>query len=669
MNRLADETSPYLLQHADNPVDWFPWGDEAFARARAEDKPVLLSVGYSACHWCHVMAHESFEDSEVAALMNTHFVPVKVDREERPDVDAVYMSAVQALTGSGGWPMTVALTPAGKPFFGGTYYPPDDRLGMPGFKRVLRSLADAWATRRAEIAAAAESLTGQLVTPLPAGEGEIDPGVADDALATLSGTFDAAHGGFGNAPKFPPHTGLEFLLSRSEPRAGEMALHTLERMAEGGLYDQLGGGFARYSVDARWLVPHFEKMLYDNAQLVSRYAEAYALTRRPLFQKTVEETLAFLERELRSPEGGFYSALDADSEGEEGRFYVWREGELEVLGEDAELFGAHYGVTPAGNFEGRNMLFVAESVGALALRFSLPEREVEARLKRARGRLLERRNTRVRPGLDDKVLCSWNGLVVSAYADAGRVFGRADYLDTARETARFMRRAFYEGGRLKHTYKAGQAKVEGMLEDYSYLAGGLIDLYRATLESEWLLWALELAETVVSEFYDSASGGFYSTVAGGDLIVRPQDPFDGATPSGGGAAAGRLVTLARYTDRRDLDDLALGTLKPLQEAMRRYPTGFASHLLALELLYSEPREVAVFGSRDDPRTQALLGELGGLPSHVAVALIEDPADPLALRLPFTQGRALLNGEPTAYVCSRGACRLPVTTPEALRAQL
>ncbi len=669
MNRLADETSPYLLQHADNPVDWFPWGDEAFAKARAEDKPVLLSVGYSACHWCHVMAHESFENPEVAALLNTHFVPVKVDREERPDVDAVYMSAVQTLTGSGGWPMTVALTPAGKPFFGGTYYPPDDRLGMPGFKRVLRSLADAWTTRRAEIDAAAESLTGQLVTVLPAGEGDVDLTVADDALATLSGTFDSVYGGFGNAPKFPPHTGLEFLLYRPEARAREMALFTLEKMAEGGLYDGLGGGFARYSVDARWLVPHFEKMLYDNAQLVRRYAEAYELTGNELFKRTVEGTLAFLECELRDPEGGFYSALDADSEGEEGRFYVWLEAELDILGDDAELFKTHYGVTPAGNFEGRNILFVAESVKTLARRFSLPESEVEARLARAKGRLLELRETRVRPGLDDKILCSWNGLALSAYADAGRMFGRADYLETARETARFMRRAFYKDGKLKHTYKAGQAKVEGMLEDYAYLAQGLLDLYRATLESEWLLWALGLAETSVKTFYDPASGGFYSTAAAGDLIVRPQDPFDGATPSGGGAAAGLLVTLARYTDRREWEDLALGTLKPLQEAMRRYPTGFASHLLVLGQLYAEPREVAVLGRRDDPRTQALLRELGSLPSHTAIALIEDPADPLVTRLPFTQGRTQVNGEPTVYVCSRGACRLPVTTPEALREQL
>lgn len=504
MNRLADETSPYLLQHADNPVDWFPWGDEAFASAREQDKPVLLSVGYSACHWCHVMAHESFENPEIAALMNEHFVCVKVDREERPDVDAVYMSAVQALTGAGGWPMTVALTPAGKPFFGGTYYPPEDRLGHPGFRHVLSALVSAWQTRRAEVDASAETLTNQLAdTALPVAEGEPDPALAEAALETLSATFDAVHGGFGGAPKFPPHTGLAFLLSRPEPGALTMATHTLDKLAEGGIYDQLGGGFSRYSVDHRWLVPHFEKMLYDNAQLVSRYAGAYARTQNPLYQRVIEATLGFLERELRDPEGGFYSALDADSEGEEGKYYVWREAELgALLSDDAELVKARYGVTSAGNFEGHSILFVAEPVGALAKRFSLSENEVEGRLERARQTLLEARQKRVRPGLDDKILCSWNGLTLSAYADAGRVLGREDYLGTARQTARFMKRVFYVKGRLQHTYKAGRAKVEGLLEDYVYFAQGLVALYEATLESEWLLLALELAETVVSEFHD-----------------------------------------------------------------------------------------------------------------------------------------------------------------------
>ena len=672
MNRLADETSPYLLQHADNPVDWFPWGEEAFSKAKAEDKPILLSVGYSACHWCHVMAHESFENPEIAAVMNAHFVPVKVDREERPDVDAIYMSAVQAMTGAGGWPMTVALTPEGKPFFGGTYYPPDDRLGHPGFRRVLTSLADAWETRRDEVGKAAQTLTGQLGSvQLPVGEEELDRELSAQALVTLSGRFDPTYGGFGAAPKFPPHTGLQFLLLRSEPHALELATFTLDKMARGGLYDQLGGGFARYSVDERWLVPHFEKMLYDNAQLVSRYAEAYARTGKPLYRRVVEETLTFTERELRSPEGGFYSALDADSEGEEGKYYVWRESELDaLLGEDAELVKAHFGVTPAGNFEGHSILFVAEPVEVLAERFSLSREDVVARLERAKRTLFEARRPRVRPGLDDKILCSWNGLMLGALADAGRVLGREDYLESARETAWFMRRAFLRDGRLLHTYKAGQARVEGMLEDYSLFALGLLALYRATLEGAWLLLALELTETVVGEFYDAAAGGFFSTVAESDLIVRPKDLFDSAIPSGNGAAAQLLATLSRYTDNRAWEELALDTIRPLQEAMRRYPTGFASLLVAHEQLYAPPQEVAIFGDRKDSKTQALLGVLGAtsLP-HTALALIESEDDPLVAQLPFTQGRGRIDGKATAYVCAGGTCRLPVTTPERLREQL
>ena len=671
-NRLEHETSPYLLQHADNPVNWLPWGADAFAAAKAQDKPILLSIGYSACHWCHVMAHESFESPETAALINEHYVAVKVDREERPDVDAVYMNAVQALTGSGGWPLTVFLTPEGRPFYGGTYYPPEDRLGQPGFRRVLASLAEVWRTRRGEALAAAESLTGQLAaTQLPQNPDELSLEVTASAVETLSGTFDPVYGGFGGAPKFPPHTGLGFLLLRPEPRALEMATVTLDNIAEGGVYDQLGGGFSRYSTDARWLVPHFEKMLYDNAQLVSRYAEAFARTRRPLYEQVIQDTLTFLERELRDSEGGFYSALDADSEGEEGKYYVWTAAELDsLLGEDAALVKAHYGVTPAGNFEGHSILFVDQNTTALAEQFSLSEAEVEDTLERAKQILFDERQSRIRPGLDDKILCSWNGLALSAYADAGRVLRREDYLETARETARLLRRVFYGDGRLKHTYKAGQAKVGGMLEDYTYFALGLIDLYRATLESEWLLFALDLAETVVQQFYDPDASGFFSTPSGDELIVRPKDLFDAATPSGNGAAAELLVTLSRYTDNRAWEDLALATVKPLQEAMRRYPTGFGSCLIATEKVFAPPREVAVFGDRNNPATQALLAVLDEVDlTFTAVALIETPDDPLVARLPFAQNRGKVAGRPTAYVCERGACRLPVTTPEALREQL
>ncbi len=668
-NRLKNETSPYLLQHAENPVNWFPWGDEAFDLAKAQDKPVLLSIGYSACHWCHVMAHESFEDPQIAALMNELYVSIKVDREERPDVDAVYMSAVQALTGSGGWPLTVFLTPEGKPFYGGTYYPPADRLGHPGFRRVLTSLAGVWQERRGEALEAAESLTGQLEAQVPSVPGDLD-NVTTDALETLSNTFDPVYGGFGSAPKFPPHTALKFLLLRPEPRALEMANVTLTKMAQGGIYDQLGGGFSRYSVDAKWLVPHFEKMLYDNAQLVSRYAEAFTASQNPLYRQVIEDTLTFAERELMSPEGGFYSALDADSEGVEGKYYVWTAAELDaLLGDDAELVKAHYGVTAAGNFEGQSILFVAQNIEALAEQFSLAEADVTEKLNRVKKTLFDARQPRVRPGLDDKILCSWNGLMLSAYADAGRVLRRADYLETARKTARFMQEAFYGNGRLKHTYKAGRAKVEGLLEDYAYFAHGLVSLYGATLEADWLLLALDLTETIVKDFHDADAGGFYGTVPGGDLIVRPKDLFDAATPSGNGAAAELLVTLSRHTDNRDWEDLALDAVKPLQEALRRYPTGFASCLTAVEKLYAPPREIAVFGSRNDPETQALLDVLDEFDlTFTAVALIETD-DPLIKKLPFTQNRGRVEGRPTAYVCERGACRLPVTTPDALREQL
>lgn len=670
-NRLKDETSPYLLQHAENPVNWFPWGDEAFDLAKAQDKPVLLSIGYSACHWCHVMAHESFEDAQTAALMNDLYVSIKVDREERPDVDAVYMSAVQALTGSGGWPLTVFLTPEGKPFYGGTYYPPEDRLSHPGFRRVLSSLASVWQERRGEALEAAESLTGQLEARVPSVPGDLDENVTTDALGTLSGTFDPVYGGFGGAPKFPPHTALKFLLGRPEARALELAEMTLTKMAQGGLYDQLGGGFSRYSVDARWLVPHFEKMLYDNAQLVSRYAEAFAQAQNPLYQHVIEDTLTFAERELMSPEGGFYSALDADSEGVEGKYYVWTATELDaLLGDDSELVKAHYGVTAAGNFEGQSILFTVQNLETLAKQFSLAEAEVAEKLNRAKKILFDARQPRVRPGLDDKILCSWNGLMLSAYADAGRVLRREDYLETARATARFVQRVFYQNGRLKHTYKAGQAKVEGLLEDYTYFAQGLVSLYGATLEADWLLLALDLTETVVKDFYDADAGGFYGTVPGGDLIVRPKDLFDAATPSGNGAAAELLVTLSRYTDNRAWEDLALATVKPLQEAMRRYPTGFASCLVATEKLYATPREVAIFGNRSDPETQALLDVLAEVDlTFAAVALIETENDPLVAKLPFTQNRGRVEGHATAYVCERGACRLPVITPDALREQL
>ena len=581
-NRLARETSPYLLQHAENPVDWFPWGKEAFAKAEAEDKPILLSVGYSACHWCHVMAHESFEDEVTAELMNEGFVSVKVDREERPDVDAIYMNAVQAMTGAGGWPMTVAMTPDGKPFFGGTYYPPEDRYGHPSFKRVLASLADAWRTRREEVMKSAEGMTqylGQL-SNLPTQPGDLNAGILDDALKSLQTSFDRVSGGFGGAPKFPPHSTLDFLLNRPEPQAKEMADLTLTKMARGGIYDHLGGGFARYSVDAIWLVPHFEKMLYDNAQLARRYLRAYQQTGQPLYKETAVGVLEWVKREMLDPSGGFYSALDADSEGVEGKFYVWDEDEVEaLLGEDAPLAKAYYGVSSAGNFEGKNILNVTRSKEEIAEQLNLSSEDFEKRLARVNEVLFEAREKRVRPGLDDKILLSWNGLMLAAFADAGRILERQDYLDIAVKSAKFIRLEMLRDGRLLHSYKNGEAKIAGLLEDYAYFGLGLVALYQATFDSQWLLLALELADTITKHFHDSENGGFFSTADDAEkLIVRPKDFFDAAVPSDNGAAAELLLMLARYTDNRKWEDFAAGAIKPMTEAMKRQPSGFGTLL-------------------------------------------------------------------------------------------
>ena len=561
-NRLASETSPYLLQHAGNPVDWFPWGEEAFSKAAAEDKPILLSVGYSACHWCHVMAHESFEDEITAQLMNRDFVSVKVDREERPDVDGIYMNAVQAMTGAGGWPMTVAMTPDGKPFFGGTYYPPEDRYGRASFKRVLTSLADAWKTRRDEVIRSAEGMTqylGQL-SNLPVQPGDLSADILEEALQNLQTSFDRVSGGFGGAPKFPPHSALDFLLNRPEPTALEMADLTLTKMAKGGIYDHLGGGFARYSVDAVWLVPHFEKMLYDNAQLVRRYLKAYQQTGKPLYKETAEGVLEWVKREMLDSSGGFYSALDADSEGVEGKFYVWDESEVDaLLGKDASLAKVYYGVSTTGNFEGKNILNVTQPKEEVARRFDMSMEELEERLSRINEVLFEVREKRVRPGLDDKILLSWNGLMLAAFADAGRVLGREDYLNIAVKNAEFIRREMMKDGRLLHSYKDGEAKIAGLLEDYALFGLGLTSLYQATFDAQWLLLALELAETVTEHFVDSENGGFFSTSDDAEkLIVRPKNFFDAAVPSDNGAAAELLLTLARYTDNREWEDWAAG---------------------------------------------------------------------------------------------------------------
>ncbi len=677
-NRLANENSPYLRQHADNPVDWYPWGEEALQRARDEDKPILLSIGYAACHWCHVMAHESFEDPDTAELMNRHFINVKVDREERPDLDSIYMSAVTAMTGQGGWPMTVVLTPDGRPFFGGTYFPPVPRHGMPAFSQLLVALAEAWTKQRNEIERSAGQIAEHLLQAsfgaAPVGDAKLHDDLIDQALNGLLRTFDVRLGGFGRAPKFPPSMTLEFLLHVHARRGDAMALRmvelTLERMAYGGLYDQIGGGFARYSTDDRWLVPHFEKMLYDNALLARVYLHAWQVTGRPLYRRVVEETLDFVVREMRHPDGGFYSSYDADSEGEEGKFYVWSATEVrEALGADADLFMAVYDVTEQGNWEGHNILNMPRDPFEIAQSLNLNVNEMEARLARARQTLYDRRANRVWPGLDDKVLTAWNGLMLAAFAEAGRVLGRADYVAVAVANANFLHAQLRRAdGRLLRSWKAdGGARLNAYLEDYAFLADGLLALYQTTFEPRWFEWARGLTDLILAHFADEA-GGFYDTSDDHEaLLHRPKDVQDNATPSGNSMAAQVLLRISLLTGEGHYWDVAERMVTGLYEPMARYPGGFAHWLSAATFILGQPQEVAIAGEPAAADTEALLEVVNSRyrPDLIVAAGVEEAA----ATVPLLAGRPRVDGLATAYVCRRFVCRQPVTEPEALAAQL
>jgi uncharacterized protein len=671
-NRLANETSPYLLQHADNPVDWYPWGAEALALAQAQEKPILLSIGYAACHWCHVMAHESFEDPQTAELMNAHFVNVKVDREERPDLDNIYMSAVQAMSGHGGWPMTVFLTPDGKPFYGGTYFPPTPRHGLPSFRQVLDGVAGAWQTRRAEVEASAANIAGHLgqMAVLTGQEGVLDQGLFKRALDGVFKRFDSADGGFGSAPKFPPSMTIEFLLrmhaARQDSMALHMAEHTLQKMAYGGMYDQLGGGFARYSTDDKWLVPHFEKMLYDNALLARVYLHAYQITGKPLYRRIVEETLDFVARDLRHPQGGFYSSYDADSEGEEGKFYVWTVAEVrQALGDAAEPFMRFYDVTPGGNWEGRAILNVREEVAAELAR---PVEELVAELAPARAKLLALRAQREWPGLDDKVLTAWNGLMLAAFAEAGRVLARPDYTTIAVENAQFLYTTLRrENGRLRRTWRSGsEAKYNAYLEDYAYLADGLLALYQTTFDERWFAWAQELADLMLAHFRDTEHGGFFDVSDDHEaLLHRPKDVQDNATPSANAMAAQALLKLNLYTGHGAYWDTAEQAISSLYGALAQYPTGFAHWLCAAAFVLNAPREVAIVGDVGRPDTEALVNAALGAYRPFQIVAMGDGRS----RIPLLANRPRRDGQATAYVCRQFACQNPVTTPEALVAQL
>ena len=677
-NRLIDETSPYLLQHAHNPVDWYPWGEEALQRAKAEDRPILLSVGYSACHWCHVMERESFEDPRIAEVMNTEFVCIKVDREERPDVDSIYMGAVQAMTGRGGWPMTVFLTPDGKPFYGGTYYPPEDRHGIPGFPRVLASIANAYRQERAEVVLATERLLQQMRAMATAGRG-VEPLTADvlaQAFAGISKDFDPTYGGIGLQPKFPQPMTYEFLLRyhlrTGDVRALEMVGTTLDRMAMGGIYDQIGGGFHRYSTDTYWLVPHFEKMLYDNALLVRLYLHAYQVTRKPLYRRVIEETLDYVLREMTDPAGGFYSAQDADSEGEEGKFFVWRPEEIaEVLGEeDGALVNRYYGVTTVGNFEGRSILNVAPEAAGEMERAGISAEQLDSLLRRARAGLMEARGRRIPPERDDKVLTSWNGLMLAAFAEAGAVLDRDDYTRVAEKAASFVSESLRRDGRLLRTHKDGVSRLLGYLEDYAFLIDGLLVLHEATFEASWLRDAVELGYAMVDLFWDDAAGQFYDTGTDHEeLVVRPRDMTDNAIPSGSSMAAGVLLKLAVVSGDGDLERRAIVALRSTKGLMERFPTGAGHWLCALDFYLSTPREIALVGDRTAQDTKALLSEVyrSFLPNRVLVGQSDPEGDPL--QSPLMEGRLMLNDRATAYVCRQYVCGLPANDPEALAGQL
>jgi uncharacterized protein len=649
-NRLANETSPYLLQHKDNPVDWYAWGDEALARATEEDKPILLSIGYSACHWCHVMERESFEDAETAALMNARFVCIKLDREERPDLDAIYMEACQAMTGAGGWPLNVFLTPEQVPFYAGTYFPPDSRMGTPGWRSVLEAVADAWEQRRDEIrtggARVAERLRGGAL--LSASREPMDARSLDEAVAGLRSQYDRAHGGFGGAPKFPPASALEFLLRRGEI---EMTSHTLRAMASGGMYDQVGGGFARYSVDPYWLVPHFEKMLYDNALLARAYLHGWQVTGEPLFRRVCEETLDWALREMRGPEGGFFSAFDADSEGVEGKFYVWTVAEMReaLAGEpDAEDAIAWFGATDRGNFEGRNI--PVRGPGS-------PER-----LDDWRRRLYGVRAERVWPGLDDKRLTSWNALAISALADAGAVLERGDYLDAAEACADFVLRDLRdEEGRLLRTWKDGRAKLNAYLEDHAFLLEALLTLYEAGFESRWFVEARALADAMIARFGDEQNGGFFETSSDHErLVARRKDLEDHPIPSGNAAAACGLLRLAALTGEQDYEARAVSVLRLLHELAPKHPQAFGHLLQALDFHLSPVKEVALVGDDVRPLERVVRGAFR---PHLVLAASSPAAH--ANGVPLLDGRSPVDGRPAAYVCEHFACKAPVTQPEEL----
>jgi uncharacterized protein YyaL (SSP411 family) len=667
------------LQHAHNPVDWFPWGKEALEIARREQKPILLSIGYSACHWCHVMEHESFENEAIARLMNEHFVNIKVDREERPDLDQIYMSAVQMMTHHGGWPMTVFLTPEGVPFYAGTYFPPEDRYNMPGFPRVLISVADAYRERPEDVQQTAASVLGELKRATSAIESSelLTTELLDTAYRGAIKNYDSTNGGFGGAPKFPPAMSLEFLLHTYYRTANQQALeiveHTCRKMAQGGIYDQLGGGFHRYATDARWLVPHFEKMLYDNALLSSLYLHYYQVSHDPAARLVAEGILDYVVREMTSPAGGFYSTQDADSEGVEGKFFVWSKSEIaKLFGEgDAALFTAYYNVTEGGNFEGENILNVTRDLSAVAASHKVTEEQLTEALARARKVLFAAREKRVKPARDEKILTAWNGLMLAGFAEAAAILNRPDYLEVAKKNAQFILDNLRGDGLLLRTYKDGHAKLNAYLEDYAFFVNGLVTLFETSGELHWLEEAVNLTTTMIDEFWDDEDGGFFYTGRSHEtLIVRSKDFFDNATPSGNSVAAEVLLRIGLLTDNADHQRRASTILRLMASTVQRYPSGFGRLLCALDFYVDTPKEIALVGDVNKPETQSLLDEIWSryLPNKVVATV--PPANTRAGDLvPLLRERPQIDGKATVYLCEHFACKNPTTDPKELASQL
>ena len=684
-NRLAKESSPYLLQHRDNPVDWYPWGEEAISKARRDDRPIFLSIGYSACHWCHVMEHESFESEAIARVLNENFVPIKVDREERPDLDQIYMNAVQMLTGHGGWPMSVFLTPELRPFYGGTYWPPHASRGMPGFDQILAAVIDAWKNRREQALTAAEQLTAELqnVGSVAGAAGELDIDLIDTAVTQLRRTFDNTYGGFGQAPKFPHPMDL-LLLVRDANRTGQqgpldMVRLTLDRMAAGGIYDHLGGGFARYSVDARWLVPHFEKMLYDNALLSNAYLDAYLVTGDANYSRVLRETLNYVIRDMTDPAGGFYSTEDADSEGHEGLFYTWTPDEIEgVLGETrGATFGRVYDVSDDGNFEGRSILNLPKTLEQCAAILKRDPQELADELSDSREKLFAAREKRVRPGRDDKVIVAWNGLMIDAMARAGAALNEPEYVITADEVASFiLSRMCRDDGCLLHSWRNGHAKLDAYLDDYAALANSLVSLYEANFKERWIDEAVRLMDILLDKFADQSGGGFFYTATDHEkLIARTKELTDSSIPSGNGLAANALLRLGQLLGRSDYLDAAERTLAAALPIMQRAPMAAGQMLLALDRYLGPADELVLVGdvSRDDTKQVIAAIHRRYLPRSVLAARDTGATDSTSSQSQhFNQifeGRASPDGQPVLYVCENFECQAPAIGSAAIEAQL